>query len=98
MKKKLKFKKKKKAVAEIPEVEMSVSVTDDRLSVGGSIKVTRKTPSDVFVSIESMANLSVTVPKGKLKTTREVNQLYVREAVMDNLHEEIKMIRDEIGE
>ena len=96
--KKLKFKKKQKAVAKIPEVEMNVSVTDDRLSVGGSIKVTRKTPSDVFVSIESMANLSVTVPKGKLKTTREVNQLYVREAVMDNLHEEIKMIRDEIGE
>jgi len=80
----------------LPKAEVVITKDEERISIGGSIKLTRKMPGDVFVSIEASCNLSTSAATPSRDATLHQNAVYVRKALVDHLRREIRMVQKEV--
>ena len=77
---------------------MSVSLDRDGVvvSMGGSIKVTRKV-GDSFVSVEVSRNLSVPAKKGELLEVEAATRFRVQKGILSDLQKQIERVEREVS-
>lgn len=69
------------------------SVQGDRLSVGSSLKLTRKR-NDVFESVEEQVSLTVTTTKATLLIDRAIARKKVQEFLWEHMNESLGKLND----
>jgi len=94
---KVKKVKRSSIVSKAPIEISDAQVNGDRISVGGSVKISRKLmPEDIFVTVDASCMFSTSAPKGKRKSVAEDSGKFVRSVLKVELDKNVEWVRKQI--